>query len=263
MNSIARYLVSASVCTTLAATPALAEKAKDLTYLNGRDAAEVERTIYDRGFRNVSSHRSSNGYVNSYWWQEKGDNCIVVESYERTAQVMTIDDAPNKDCGHSGGISGGEAAAIGVGAVLLGALIAGGKSHHREGRDYDETQTAEFDRGYRDGLHHARYHNYNRADAYAHGYEKGTEEREANLRDHHRRGGYSQVAQFADLQGTRAAGGMSELERRGFRQVDNFTSGNARYSIQWRPESRQCLQVIVNNGRLEDIRDIQTHPNCR
>ncbi|WP_034953154.1 MAG: hypothetical protein ACMUJI_12875 [Erythrobacter sp.] len=263
MNSIARYLVSASACGALVATPALAEKANDLTYLNGRNAAEVERTIYDRGFRHVSSHRTSGGFANSYWWQERGDNCIVVETSERSGQVMTINDAPNKDCGHSGGISGGEAAAIGVGAVLLGALLAGGKSHHREGRDYDETQTAEFDRGYRDGLHHAGYHNYNRDDAYAHGYEKGTEEREANLRDHHRRGGYAQVARFDDLQNARAAGGMSELERRGFRQVDNFTSGNTRYSIQWRPESRQCVQVTIADGRFYDLRDIGQHPNCR
>ena len=53
------------------------------------------------------------------------------------------------------------------------------------------------------------------------------------------------------------------LERRGFRQVDNFTSGNTRYSIQWQPESRQCVQVTIADGRFYDLRDIGRHPKCR
>jgi hypothetical protein len=251
------------MCSALVATPVLAEKAADLTYLNGRSAGDVERTIHDRGFRHVSSHRSGSGYVHSYWWQDKGNHCIDVEAEERSGNVMTINDAPASDCGHSGKVSGGEAAAIGVGAVLLGALLTSGKSHHKDGAQYDQQQTAEFDRGYNDGLYNAAYHNGSRSDAYAKGYEKGVDEREANLRHHSRRGGYAQAARFDDLQGARAAGGMSELESRGFTQVDNFASGNARYSIQWKRDTRQCLQVIIADGRFEDIRDIGTHPKCR
>ena len=56
---------------------------------------------------------------------------------------------------------------------------------------------------------------------------------------------------------------MSEMERRGFRQVDNFTSGNTRYSIQWRSSSNQCVQMTIADGHIYDIRDIGQNPNCR
>ena len=255
-----RAAITVTAALSLVATPVLAQKANALVGLNGAPAANAESELRSLGFKNISSHRGSGGFVNSYWWNERGDNCIVVEA--RNGTVMTVNDATDQDCGHHKG--GDAAAAVGVvaGAAILGALL-GGKSHHKEGRDYDREQTAEFDRGYTDGLHGATYHNYSRSDAYAHGYEKGVEEREENLRHHHRRGGYVQTARFDDLQGARAAGGMSELERRGFTQVDNFTSGNTRYSIQWKRDSRQCVQVTIADGRFYDIRDIGQHPNCR
>jgi hypothetical protein len=253
-------LLATTLSITLVVTPALAKKASELTYLNGQSAGSVQNQLESSGFKFVSSHKSSGSFVNSYWWNRKDNNCIVVEA--SGGQVLTINDTQDSDCGHSGG--GDAAAAVGAvaGLAILGAVLSS-KSHHRSGTNYDQQQTAEFDRGYQDGLYNGPYHNYNRNDAYSNGYEKGVDERNANLSRHHGRGGYAQVAQFNDLIGARAAGGMDQLANRGFTQVDNFTSGNARYSIQWRRQSRQCLQVIVSNGRLENITDIQTHPNCR
>lgn len=189
--------------------------------------SSAEGALQQRGFAHVSTHKNSMGYVYSYWWDKQDDDCVQVEVYN--GRVETISDATDQDCGHHKGSAGAAVGAV-AGAAILGALLSH-KSHHREGRDYDETQTAEFERGYQDGLHHAQYHNYNRDDAYAHGYEKGADEREANLSHHHRRGGYAEVAQFKDLQGARAAGALDELGRRGFTQVHNFVSDNARYGI--------------------------------
>jgi len=258
-NNLSIRLLATAVSVALVTTPALAEKASQLTYLNGTDAGSAQNQLEQRGFKHISSHNSSTGFINSYWWNKNDSNCIVVEVYNR--EVMTINDAKDGDCGHSGG-SGAAAAGAVAGLAILGAALAS-KSHHRGDKNYDERQTAEFDRGYKDGLYNAAYHNYNRDDAYAHGYEVGVDERNANLSHHHGRGGYAEMAQYRDLMGARAAGGMDTLESRGFRQVDNFTSGTARYSIQWRKQSRQCLQVIVADGRLENITDIQTHPKCR
>lgn len=260
MKKTWQMMVAGSALTALAATPVLAEKANQLVDINGTYGRDAEMALRDRGFSHVSTHKNTRGYVYSYWWDEGDDDCVQVEVYD--GRVMTINDATDQDCGHHKG--GNAAAAVGVvaGAAILGALL-GHKSHHKEGRDYDESKTREFERGYQDGLHNAAYHNYNRDDAYAHGYEAGVDERRANLRHHKGRGGYNATAAFSDLQGARAAGGMSELERRGFRQVDNFTSGNTRYSIQWRGASRQCLQVTIADGRFYDIRDIGQHPNCR
>lgn len=253
-----RFLIAATACTSLVATPVLAQKASALVGLNGAPVANAENELRSLGFKNISSHRGSGGFVNSYWWNGRSDNCVVVET--RGGQIMTVNDASDQDCGHHTGNAGAAAGAV-AGAALLGALLAS-KSHHREGQQYDETKTAEFDRGYKDGLYNGAYHNYNRNDAYSHGYQKGVEEREANLSHHHRRGGYSAVARIDDLNGARAAGGMDTLSQRGFRQVDNFTSGNTRYSIQYRPESRQCIQVTIADGHFYDVSDIGQHPKC-
>ena len=139
---------------------------------------------------------------------------------------MTINDANDGDCGHSG--SGvGTALAIGAGAAILGALLSS-KSHHRDNDEDDRGENREqFDAGYRDGLYNYPYHNNSRNDSYARGYSAGVD------------------------------------ERRGFEQVDNFTSGNTRYSIQWNDDTRQCLQMTIADGHIYDIRDIQTHPECR
>ena len=263
MTSLSTKLVCATAAIAMAATPALAEKARELQFINGMDVPQAERSLFDRGFKHVSSHRNTRGYVYSYWWDERDDKCVYVEVYERSNRVESVSDAKDQDCGHHMGSDATAAAGVAVGAALLGALIGGGKSHHKEDSNYSSSESREFDRGYTDGLHHAPYHNYSRSDAYSDGYQKGADERQANLRNHHRRGGYHQAAQFADLRDARAAGGMSELERRGFRQVDNFTSGNTRYSIQWQPQTQQCVQVTIADGRFYDLRDIGQHPNCR
>lgn len=214
-----------------------------------------------RGFNHISSHDSySNGFVTSYWWHGGNKNCVAVEASR--GEVMTVNDAKGSDCGYSN--DGNVAAAVGIvaGAAILGALLSH-KSHHSEDKNYNQSQTGDFERGYNDGLYGGTYHNYSRSDAYSHGYERGNDERLGNLRGSGGRGGYAAYAQFDDLRDARAAGGMSELERRGFRQVDNFTSGNTRYSIQWRPQSRQCVQVTIADGRFYDVRDIGQHPRCR
>lgn len=151
-----------------------------------------------------------------------------------------------------------------AGAAILGALLTHKSHHHQDGNhSSDAVAEQQYERGYADGLHNAAYHNYDRSEQYSSGYQAGVDERNANLAHHSSRGGYTDFAQINDLNGVRAAGGMSTLEQRGFRQVDNFTSGNTRYSIQYRPQSRQCVQVTIADGRFYDVRDIQQHPRCR
>ncbi|GAA5054063.1 hypothetical protein GCM10023208_16550 [Erythrobacter westpacificensis] len=251
----------ASVSTAALPIVAAAEEARQLVDINGMYASEAESALRGRGFSHESSHDShSNGYTYSYWWDREDDNCVVVEEY--AGRVMTINDADDGDCGHSG--SGvGTALAIGAGAAILGALLSS-KSHHRDNDEDDRGENREqFDAGYRDGLYNYPYHNNSRNDSYARGYSAGVDERQGNRRHHANRGGYHPAVSFGDLQGARAAGAMSEIERRGFEQVDNFTSGNTRYSIQWNDDTRQCLQMTIADGHIYDIRDIQTHPECR
>ncbi|ABC62374.1 hypothetical protein [Erythrobacter litoralis] len=262
MKRIAKYAVAGAAMSAVVATPVLAEKASQLVDINGMFGRDAESALRDRGFAHISTHKNTMGYVYSYWWNESDDDCVQVEVYN--GRVETIQDATDQDCGHHEGSNAAAAVGVVAGAAILGALLGHKSHHHDDGKHHDDYATEQqYDRGYQDGLHNASYHNYDRSDSYANGYEAGVEEREANLRHHKRRGGYSPTAQFNDLSGARASSGMDALEQRGFRQVDNFTSGNTRYSIQWRGQSQQCLQVTIADGRFYDIRDIGQHPNCR
>lgn len=262
MNSGWKHCIAGTALIAMAATPVMAEKANQLLFLNGRSAAEAEREMESRGFRHEDSHDSySNGYTYSYWWHSGNKNCIRVEAYR--SEVMTVADVSDKDCGHSGG-NAGAVLGVAAGAAILGALLSHKSHHHQDGNHHSDNDTERaYERGYKDGLYHHPFHNPDREQAYVDGYHAGVDEREANAPQHRGRGGHSSVAQFADLKGARAAGGMSQLESRGFRQVDNFTSGNTRYSIQWRAQSRQCVQVTIADGRFYDVRDIGSHPKCR
>jgi hypothetical protein len=53
------------------------------------------------------------------------------------------------------------------------------------------------------------------------------------------------------------------MNERGFRDVDSFSSGNTQYGIFWQPQTRQCVQLTMSDGRVYDARDIGTHPQCR
>lgn len=250
----------AVVCSTaLIATPVLAENASRLGTLVGLEAAGAESALRSRGFEHVSTHHQRSS-VWSYWWDEEDDDCVRVEQYG--GSVTSIVDATDQDCGHH--TSAGAAVGVAAGAAILGALLAS-RSHHRDNDDDHEGENRQmFDQGYRDGLYNYAYHNRERNESYARGYSAGVEERESQYdASHSRRGGYHQAVSFGDLQGARAAGGMSEMERRGFEQVDNFTSGNTRYSIQWNDDTRQCVQITIADGRFYDLRDIGQHPRCR
>lgn len=261
-RTIAR-LAAAPVALSLIATPAMAEKADRLTTLNGLPAEGVESALKSRGFKYIDSNTNSMGYTYAYWWDKDDGNCVRTETYRGT--VETIVDASDADCHHSGG-DGDAAAAVGIvaGAAILGALLSHKSNHHDDGSHYgDPEDEKRYENGYNAGLYNAPYNNKHSSSAYSAGYTAGVDQRNANLTHHSNRGGYVDTADFKDLRGARAAGGMDELARRGFTQVDNFTSGTARYSIQWRAASRQCVQVTIANGRFESVDDIHTHPKCR
>ncbi|WP_086608734.1 hypothetical protein [Erythrobacter donghaensis] len=261
MANTQNRMIASVALAAFVATPVLAEKASQLIDINGSLGRDAEPALEARGFAHVSTHKNDQGYVYSYWWDEADDDCVQVEVFN--GRVETIQDATDQDCGHHKGEGGKVALAVG-GAALLGALLTHKKHHHGDdGHSEDAAAEAQFDRGYTDGLHNAAYHNYDRSDDYSRGYSAGVSEREGNLAYHQRRGGYTPVVNVSDLKGARAAGGMEEFDRRGFTQVDNFTSGNDRYSIQWRSSSNQCVQVLISDGRFYDIKDIGHHPKCR
>ena len=76
-------------------------------------------------------------------------------------------------------------------------------------------------------------------------------------------GGY-RPGEYRDLIGSRAAGALDELSRRGFYQVDSFSSGyNGSGTVWYHRGTGQCVQVITVDGRIDSAVDIQQHPRCR
>ncbi len=103
--------------------------------------------------RGYVSHHSSHSDDAAYtcWWNSHDKRCVRVRTRDgRYEQIKTVD---NRDRDQHDN-SGGKAAAVTVGAAtLLGLAVLASKSHHREDRDLDERQTAQFERGCREGLH--------------------------------------------------------------------------------------------------------------
>lgn len=260
MRSFSSQLLATSLIVLLAATPAFARGASDVRDLVGARGSSGESELENRGFIHIMTHEGGQYAKYSYWWNAQSKNCIQVETYD--GRYANISDATKSDCHQRDNNSKDGAAAAAVGALIVGALLAS-KSHHRQGHDYNDIQRGEFDRGYRDGLYSGSYHNYNRDEAYASGYQAGVDERNANLRDHQNRGGYYQTVTYRDLRGMDGVKAIDQMTSRGFKNVDTITSANTIYGIYYRSASRQCVQMTLADSRVYDIRDIETHPKCR
>ncbi|MCJ8190698.1 hypothetical protein [Sphingomicrobium aestuariivivum] len=257
-------IIAATAGAALLAAPLAAYPARDLSDLVGARGGQAEGELERRGFTYITGHKD-NYASHTYWWHDRDDNCVHIVT--RDGRYAQITDASRSDCNRKDGNSDA-AAAIGVaaGVAILGALIAGSghkKHHHDDGNHYnDVNDEAHYERGFADGTHHRPYHNYDSSRAYTSGYQAGIRQRDRHTSHHKNRGGYERTAVYNDLQGRRARD-LDNLERRGFRQVDNFTSGNTRYAIWWREGSNQCVQATIADGRIYDIRDIGRHPRCR
>lgn len=257
--------LAATAAAMIIAAPAMAKSADALRDLVGARAAGAETQLETRGWVFVDGHKGDSS-VHNYWWSAARKDCVEVVT--RDGSIASIADAANSDCNQKdkGGDAGAAIAAVGI--VALGAaLLSHKKGHHDDGNHYDDQNSeAQYERGYRDGLHSETYHNYDRSDAYGSGYSAGVQQRgrETAHRDYGNRhsGGYQPSVYVGDLNGARAAGADSELTRRGFRNVDGFKSGNTAYTIWSKRDTKQCLQMTVADGRVYDIRDIGTHPKC-
>jgi hypothetical protein len=260
MQESAKKFGASLLAIALVAAP-VAAKAPSLTDLVGAKASSGEMALEKRGYTHISTHDGDYSTKHSYWWNSGAKHCAHVETYQ--GQYTAITDGTRGDCNQK--MSDGDAAAA-VGAVAGVALIAGilsHKSHHKQGATYDQTQTQEFEYGYRDGLYNASYSNSNRSDAYARGYETGVNERNANLSHHNGRGGYAKAAKISDIKGMNTIKAFDLIVSRGFTNVDSIASGNTTYGVFYNRETRQCVQMTNADQRVYDIRDIGTHPNCR
>lgn len=275
MKSMILKTVHACVAVSLAIAPvaAAAKSASNLNDLVGARASGGESDLESRGWTMITGHKGGNAVYN-YWWNRDRKDCVMVTT--RDGLFSSIVDTSAGDCNQKsgGGNDAATVAAVAGGAALLAALLSHKSGHHDNGQHYDDSQKeAEYERGYRDGLHNSSYRNNQRSDSYSSGYQNGVDQRARELADNNNNygnngygsngggGGWLDVSSFV---GAKAAGVESDLESRGFRNVDGFQSGyDGKGTIWWNGRSRQCLQMITVDGRANSINDIQTHPRCR
>ncbi len=253
-KTIALLAASALVFPTV---PARADTPSSVRDLVGARAAGGESSLENRGFHYVTGSTKNNRKFN-YYWNGRVKECLRVVTYDGRFETITL--TSNSDCNQRGS-DGDKAAAIAIGAAaILGIAALASKSHHRDDKYQDERSTAEFERGYRDGLYNHAYHNYGRSDAYSHGFEEGVRERsqESSYRpgNQYSYGGYSGYANVNDLEGRRREDAVSEINRRGFAMRDNKKTDDGRYMTFWRSQSNQCVILHSQNGYVISLESV-------
>jgi hypothetical protein len=241
------------------AAPAWAGAASALSDLVGAKGAGGESELERRGYTHIDSHKSG-GTAYSYWWSNAKGSCVRVST--RDGRYQSVMDTDASDCGQTkkeSGMSDGAKVAVGAAALLgLAALVH--KSHHRDDRNFNEQQTADFERGYRDGLYNNNYHNYGNNREYSDGYGKGVEERSQNSSyrgGSYGRGGYQAFTNISDLKGRDAQDARRQLENRGFFQTGERDQGRSRFHYYyWNNRTSQCADLYVKDGRIDGAWDV-------
>lgn len=229
----------------------------DITY---QDVEWSRGQMRDRGYTLISSQAHGGRQV-AYWWN--GSSLTCVKLVERGNKVDEMASAPSTDCNqyHPQAAKDDTAAKFAIGAAAIAGLaILAHKSHERDDKhSKDERSVAEFERGYRDGMHHSAYHNYQNTAAYADGYNAGQQRRDDETRYRSREGrhsGYQAYVSLNDLVGARASSADGELRARGFRDVGGYKQGGASHVTWYNRSTRQCVSAVTRDGRIDHIEDL-------
>ena len=171
-------------CNRGANLPVAPQARSDNSDLVNQSEDYVARQLPVRGY--VLSHSASakGGSYWQYWWSAQRDQCVRVAVNDgRASQLITTDEHDcNQTASGSSGPSKGAQVAIAA-AALAGVAVLAHKSHEnqKDRATQSPQDVAEFERGYRDGLYHQGYHNYNNRPDYSDGYHQG--QRKARGRD--------------------------------------------------------------------------------
>ncbi|WP_108810280.1 hypothetical protein [Sphingorhabdus sp. Alg231-15] len=260
--------VSAAVVACLVFSPIAvhAKAPKDVRDLVGSRGSSGEGQLLSRGYTHISTSKGDDRAW-SYWWGRQSEHCISVVT--RDGRYSSIDKVQSSDCGHkNSGSKTGTALAIGA-AALIGALALSHKSHHHSKGSHGTSNQyeADYERGYRDGLHNSAYHNYDRSDAYSEGFSAGVEQRRHNISyrpGYGNGGGYRGYVNVNDLVGrSRSSAEATLTGRRGFSKIDSYkTDGQGRFTTYWRRDSKQCISVKTSKGYVRAINSMRNR-NCR
>ncbi len=256
--TVATLAVSSLLAQSTVAMAAPPGSVRDLV---GARASGGENTLEERGFSMISGSTSDGGKIN-YWWNPNTKECVKVDTYD--GKFDSIDIAKNSDCNQKSANGDKTAAAVIGVAALLGVAALASKSHDRGDKYSDQQSTAEYERGYRDGLYNQNYHNYGRSTAYSDGYSRGTEQRghETSYRGNDYSGGYTANVYVGDLRGQSRPNAVSQMIGRGFVVRDNKKTDEGRFFSFWNQAAQQCVVMTSSNGYVNTINNVSKR-TCR
>jgi len=265
LRRVSRLCLIGGMSVSVAAGPALADIPDNLTDLVYQSAEWGNEQLGSRGYTFITSDYHE-GQSYEYWWNGSSKTCVQTRA--AGGKYEAIRTTSSTDCNQYGSQSNknDNAAAIALGAAaLIGAVALAHKSHERDEKHGGDSQSvAEFDRGYRDGLYHQSYHNYQDTTAYSDGYNAGQRERDeetSHRPSNGRYSGYQQYVSVSDLAGARASSADSELRNRGFRDTGGYKQGSRSYVTWYNQRTRQCIQAVTQDGRIARFEDID-EGNC-
>lgn len=234
---------------------------EDLVYQSADNAA---REMPRRGFY-LSNTDSRRNEMWQYWWRPSDARCVRVSMKDQRVTGQGFVD--EHDCNQrpssaadSSGMSDGAKVAIAA-AAILGVAALAHKSHEnsKDRAQQSPQDVAEFDRGYRDGLYHQGFHNYNNTQDYNNGYQKGSEKRDAETSYRPSSGYHSGTARYVnvnDLIGARGSSADEAMRSRGFVGKGGYQQSGRAISTWWNASTRQCLNMAVRDGRVESLSPI-------
>jgi len=247
------------------AGPSLADIPDNLTDIPYQSTEWGSEQLRFRGYTLINSNRH-NGKKFEYWWQDRSNTCIQARADGGKYEALKVTSSTDCNQYHKQASGNDNAAAAAIAAAaIIGAAALAHQSHHRDDKHgQDANSIAEFDRGYRDGLHHQSYHNYNNTPAYSDGYSAGQRERDEQTSYRPRDGrysGYHAYVSLDDLVGVRASSADSALRSRGFRDTGGYKQGNKSFVTWYNPNTRQCVQAVTRDGQIRRFESID-EGNC-
>ena len=264
---LSKRALAGVIALALVAGPVTARTPNDVSDLVYQDYGWGAEQLRKRGYTEINSDYH-NGKTVEYWWSGASNTCLKAHADDNAGKYESISTTSSTDCNqyHKEASEGNTAAAIALGAAaLIGAAVLAHQSHQRDDKHGEDSKSvAEFDRGYRDGLHHERYHNYNDTTAYSDGYNAGQRERDEETRHRARDGhhsGYHSYVSLDDLVGAKASSADSAMRSRGFSDTGGYKQGNKSIVTWYNGGTRQCVKSVTKDGRIKRIESI-AEGNC-
>ncbi|UZJ39770.1 hypothetical protein OO185_01365 [Prosthecochloris sp. SCSIO W1102] len=150
--------------------------------------------------------------------------------------------------------------AVAAAAILGVAALSHHDGHYPDGVRYENSSDkAEFERGYRDGLHNSARNNYNNTKAYRHGYKSGFDERDIRI-SHNQRNKWDKNRHAATGKVKRVA--LKEAERfwnipRGSATPlsSTYNEKNGHYRVDVAAGYHRGVCVLTEDGTIVRFKD--------